>query len=94
MTYPGPIEDDRPVIGGFCFDETYGFPVEQKNAMAKTGKLYITTFKARDKCGKVASYGGTLIADSFTEAIAEAKRRKLGETVTGVMDSVMRGENG
>ena len=80
---PGPVHADRPEIDGFCFSELFGFTDEHQRAMARTGKVYLTEFSATTQEGKPSLFGGSLIANNLREAIAEAKRRKLGERVIG-----------
>jgi hypothetical protein len=90
MTLPGPVDDNAPFIGGFCFDETYCFPADQVNRMAETGKLFITDFPALDSKGEAHRYGGILIAEDWTAAQQEAARRGLGETVLGQFCGVVK----
>lgn len=80
---PGPVHADRPEIDGFCFSELSGFPDDVQRAMARTGKVYVTEFLAISPDGRASLFAGNLIAGSLREAIAEAKRRKLGERVVG-----------
>ncbi len=80
---PGPVHADRPEINGFCFSELFGFTDETQRAMARTGKVYVTEFMAITPEGRASLFAGNLIANSLREAIAEAKRRKLGERVIG-----------
>jgi hypothetical protein len=80
---PGPVHKDRPEIDGFCFSELFGFPDEVQRAMARTGKVYVTEFLAITPEGRGSLFTGNLIANNLREAIAEAKRRKLGERVVG-----------
>lgn len=85
---PGPVHRDRPEIGGFCFDETAGLDFKAINALAQTGHVFVTEFRARRHDGTPAQFGGTLIATDLGEAVEEAARRGLGETVLGVLHCV------
>lgn len=85
---PGPVHRDRPEIDGFCFDETAGLDLKAINALAQTGHVFVTEFRARCHDGTPATFGGALIATDWTEATAEAQRRGLGETVLGILHCV------
>lgn len=82
------VHPDRPEVDGFCFGETAGYSLDQINRMAKTGKIWLTEF--RGVCeGRISRFGGQIIAETREEAEAEAKRRGLGETVSGALHSVL-----
>lgn len=86
---PGPIHPDRPEINGFCFSELAGFSAVHADAMARTGAVWVTEFRARGHDGVEAVYGGNLIAVDRGAAEEEAKRRGLGETVKGRLEQVV-----
>ena len=77
------MREDRPEIEGFCFNELAYFPPETQNAMCASGMVFATEFRAFTADGRAAPFCGALIAASWFEAEAEAKRRNLGEKVVG-----------
>lgn len=82
------VHRDRPEADGFCFSEVAGLTDAQACALAATGKLYATEFRGRTHEGGEATFCGSLIAEDWREAVAEAARRQLGERVLGVMVGV------
>lgn len=90
MAVPGPVHPTRPEVAGFCFSETHGFGDAYVNRLAAKGKVWVTRFRALTHDGRVAMFGGDLIAETYSEAEAEAKRRGLGEVVVGTLEMVGR----
>lgn len=85
----GIVDDNEPIIDGFCFSDLHGYSDEEVNSLAASGNVYCTTFKAMTSDGQVATFGGTIIAESWDQATEEAERRGLGEVVEGVVGGIL-----
>ncbi|MHA1570506.1 MAG: hypothetical protein ACTSWM_01695 [Alphaproteobacteria bacterium] len=70
------IDPQEPIADGVLFDDLHRLSQAQIDKEIVAGRVYSTRFMAGAK-----TYGGTIIAGSYTQACDRAAARDLGEIV-------------
>lgn len=77
------VEQARPCINGKRF--VLELSDDEINKLAKDEMVYVTSFQWTNWDGRLAFFGGQIVARSWEHAQQLADERKLGEVVEGIL---------
>ena len=77
------IDPEIPMADGILFDDLHGVPLHIQNMLAARRVVFLTEFEANGK-----TYGGKIVARSWSAAKNIAFSRGLDEQVVGTLREI------